>query len=69
MVVILGILMHYMYQNGILNFSLASDQVVQLPVANSLPEFFTQFTFPDFSQITNVEVWKIAFVLAVVASL
>ena len=68
-VVILGILMHYMYQNGILNFSLASDQVVQLPVANSLPEFFTQFTFPDFSQITNVEVWKIAFVLAVVASL
>ena len=68
-VVILGILMHYMYQNGILNFSLASDQVVQLPVANSLPEFFTQFTLPDFSQITNIEVWKIGFVLAIVASL
>jgi len=68
-VVILGIAMNYMYQNGILNFSLDKDQVVQLPVAHSLSEFFTQFTFPDFSQITNFEVWKIAVVLAIVASL
>ena len=68
-VVILGIVMHYMYQNGILNFSLADDQVVRLPVAHSLSEFITQFTFPDFSQITNLEVWKIAIVLAIVASL
>ena len=68
-VVILGIAMNYMYQKGILNFSLAADQVVQLPVATSLSEFFTQFTFPDFTQITNFEVWKIAIVLAIVASL
>ncbi|MCY7290908.1 MAG: SulP family inorganic anion transporter [Ferruginibacter sp.] len=68
-VVILGIAMNYMYQNGILNFSLAADQVVRLPVAHSLSEFFTQFSFPDFSQITNLEVWKIAIVLAIVASL
>ena len=68
-VVILGIAMNYMYQNGILNFSLAADQVVQLPVAHSLSEFFTQFTFPDFSQITNIEVYKVAIVLAIVASL
>ena len=61
--------MNYMYQNGILNFTLERDQVVQLPVAHSLSEFFTQFTFPDFSQITNFEVWKIAIVLAIVASL
>ncbi|MEP7108939.1 MAG: SulP family inorganic anion transporter [Ferruginibacter sp.] len=68
-VVILGIAMNYMYQNEVLNFSLAADQVVQLPVAQSLSEFFTQFTFPDFSQITNFEVWKIGIVLAIVASL
>ena len=49
-VVILGIVMNYIYQNGILNFSLAADQVVRLPVAHSLSEFFTQFTFPDFSK-------------------
>jgi MFS superfamily sulfate permease-like transporter len=68
-VVTLGIVMNYQYQSGALNFSLAEDQVVQLPVANNLAEFFNQFTFPDFSQITNLEVYKVAIVLAIVASL
>jgi SulP family sulfate permease len=68
-VVILGIVMNYLYQSGALNFSLAKDQLVQLPVASNFNEFFTQFTFPDFSQITNLEVYKVALVLAIVASL
>lgn len=68
-VVILGIVMNYMFQSGTLNFSLAEDQLVRLPVANNLSEFFSQFTFPDFTAITNIEVWKIAVVLAIVASL
>ena len=68
-VVILGIAMNYMYQTGALNFSLAADQVVRLPVANSLTEFFSFFTFPDFSAITNFKVWEVAVVLAIVASL
>ncbi len=68
-VVILGIVMNYLFKAGTLNFSLAEDQVVRLPVAHNLTEFFNQFTFPDFSAITNLEVWKIAVVLAIVASL
>ncbi len=68
-VVILGIVMNYLFKSGTLNFSLAEDQVVRLPVAHNLSEFFSQFTFPDFSAITNFEVWKIAIVLAIVASL
>ncbi len=68
-VVALGIAMNYMYQQGILDFSLKEDQVVQLLEAKSLSEFLTQFTLPDFSQITNLEVWKIAVVMAIVASL
>lgn len=68
-VVILGIVMNYLFKAGTLDFSLADDQVVRLPVANNLTEFFSQFTFPDFSAITNFEVWKIAIVLAIVASL
>ena len=68
-VVILGIVMNYLFKAGTLNFSLAADQVVRIPVANNLTEFFSQFTFPDFSAITNFEVWKIAIVLAIVASL
>ncbi len=68
-VVILGITMNYFYQTGILNFTLAPDQVVRIPVPENLAGFFSQFTFPDFSVITNIEVWKIAIVLAIVASL
>ncbi|MFZ1529388.1 MAG: SulP family inorganic anion transporter [Ferruginibacter sp.] len=68
-VVVIGIAMNYMYQTGALNFSLAADQVVRLPVANSLTEFFSFFTFPDFSAISNFKVWEVAFVLAIVASL
>lgn len=68
-VVFFGILMNLLYQNGIFNFTLADDQVVRIPVPQNLGDFFNQFTFPDFSQITNIEVWKIAIVLAIVASL
>ncbi len=68
-VVVLGIIMNYLFKSGTLNFSLAEDQVVRLPVANSLGEFFSFFTFPDFSAITNFKVWEVAVVLAIVASL
>ena len=68
-VVVLGIVINVIYQNGLLNFSLAADQVVSIPVPESLAGFYSQFTFPDFSAITNFEVWKTAFVLAIVASL
>lgn len=68
-VVVLGIVMNYLYRTGALHFTLAEDQVVRLPVAASLADFFSQFTFPDFSAISNIEVWKIAVILAIVASL
>lgn len=68
-VVALGIFMSYLYQSGALNFSLAQDQMVRLPVAQNFGEFVGLFTFPDFTAISNPEVWKIAAVLAIVASL
>ena len=68
-VVMLGIALHYLMQSGVLNFTLAADQVVRLPVANNLTEFFSQFTFPEFSAITNFKVWEVAIVIAIVASL
>jgi len=68
-VVVLGIVMFNLYQNGILDFSLNAKQVVAIPVPSSIAGFFSQFTFPDFSAITNFEVWKIAIVIAIVASL
>jgi MFS superfamily sulfate permease-like transporter len=68
-VVLFGIFMFNLFKSGALGLTLAPDQVVSLPVANSFGEFLTFFKSPDFSQITNVEVYKIAFVMAIVASL
>lgn len=68
-VVILGIVFNSLYQSGILPFSLAPDQVVQLPVPDSVSGFFNQFTLPSFSVLSNPEIYKIAIVLAIVGSL
>ena len=68
-VVLMGIVMNMLYQSGTLNFTLAADHLVRLPVSDDLMGFFKQFTFPDFSAITHVEIWKTAIVLAIVASL
>lgn len=68
-VVLFGIVMFNLYKNGIFGLTLDSDQVVSLPVANGLADFVTYFTFPDFSQLNNLEVYKVAFVMAIVASL
>jgi SulP family sulfate permease len=68
-VVILGIFMNLAYSKGLLPYSLNESQIVSIPVPNSMQSFFGQFTFPDFKAIANFEVWKIAIVLAIVASL
>jgi MFS superfamily sulfate permease-like transporter len=68
-VVILGIFMNYSFQTGLINFSLEADQLVRIPVPENLSSFLNQFSFPDFSAISNFEIWKIAFVIAIVASL
>lgn len=67
-VVALGIFLNLIFQQ-IPAFALRTEQVVSLPVAESLSGFFSQFTFPDFSQITNPAVWITGITLAMVASL
>lgn len=68
-VVLVGILFNYLFETNMLNFSLLPSQMVDLPVSNGLGEFVNQFTFPDFSQLSNIEIYKIALVMAIVASL
>jgi MFS superfamily sulfate permease-like transporter len=45
------------------------EHLVTLPVAESMSQFFAQFTLPDFSVITNQRVWIAAGTIAIVASL
>lgn len=55
--------------SGTETFSLKADQLVSIPVADSLAGFIGQFTLPDFSVITNSQIYIIALTMAVVASL
>ena len=68
LVVALGVILNLVFQN-IPSLSLRTEQVVAIPVADSITGFFSQFTFPDFSQITNSAVWISGITIAVVASL
>jgi len=68
-VVVVGILFNFLYQHGFLGFSLTTQQIVSIPVPDNLAGFIDQFSLPDFTAINNLEVWKIAFLIAIVASL
>ena len=67
--VVVGIILYNLYQTGIIPFSLTVKQIVTLPIASGIGEFFGQFTSPDFTQWKNPDVYLIALVIAVIASL
>ncbi len=67
-VVLAGVGLNILFQS-MPGYTLRADQMVNIPVPDSLSGFFGQFTFPDFSQITNTHIFVTAMTLAVVASL
>ena len=46
-----------------------TDQLVSVPVPEDMSSFLAQFNFPNFAQITNPQIWVVAFTIALVASL
>lgn len=68
-VVLLGILLNAFFASSFPAFVMDGKHLVQLPVASSISEFFSFFKFPDFSAITNPQVYIVAVTLAIVASL
>lgn len=69
LVVIMGILTSLAFMNAPAVYSLDKTHFVNIPVAGSAKEFFSFFKFPDWSFITNADVWITAFTIAMVASL
>ena len=67
--VIVGIILYNLYQTGIIPFSLTETQIVTLPVISGIGEFFGLLMSPDFTQWNNPDVYVVAVVLAVIASL
>lgn len=66
-VVILGVLLSLSFAGT--SLELAENHLVVIPVVNSFNEFLGLFTFPDFTQIVNKEVWIVAITIAIIASL
>jgi MFS superfamily sulfate permease-like transporter len=50
-------------------FGINASHLVSVPVPDNFDSFISQFSFPNFSAITNPDVWVVAFTIALVASL
>lgn len=68
-VVLVGIGLNMFFESVHQVFALRNEHLVTVPVANSLGEFFTFFTLPDFSYINQPSVYKAAITLAIIASI
>lgn len=66
-VVIVGVLMSLSFAGSTL--ALDANHLVVIPVVDSFSEFLGLFTFPDFTQIGNQDVWMAAITIAIIASL
>lgn len=67
-VVVLGIVFYNLTQNNEALF-LSQKHMVNVPIPEDFSSFIGQFSFPNFAAITNVDVWVVAFTIALVASL
>lgn len=68
-VVILGVVLNQLFIASFPNLAIQQEHLVTLPIASESGGILELFTFPDFTAIGNVDMWKIAFTLALVASL
>lgn len=69
LVVIAGVLIHTLVKQSDPGLSLKQQHLVSIPAASSAKEFFSFFTFPDFSYLLNQQVLFTGVVIALVASL
>jgi MFS superfamily sulfate permease-like transporter len=67
-VVVLGIVFFTFTQSHDV-LAIGANHMVSVPIPEDLNSFLGQFSFPNFSAITNHEVWIVAFTIALVASL
>ena len=66
--VVFGIIFYNMTKNGSL-LRISGDHLVNVPIPGDSASFLAQFSFPNFGAITNLDIWVVAFTIALVASL
>jgi MFS superfamily sulfate permease-like transporter len=67
--VLVGIMVSQLLHLFYPEMTLEVEHLVSIPVAQNGADLLSQFTFPDFSQISNPQVYLTALTLAIVASL
>lgn len=68
--VVSGVMLNaVVFKNVLPDLLLSGKHLVSLPVSNDIGEFLSFFTFPDFSQFLNQDVYLAAFTIAIIASL
>lgn len=68
-VVVASILINNLLGNIDYNLKVTTNHLVQLPIPKSIDDFVEFFSFPDFSFLSNPDVYIIAFTIALVGSL
>ena len=66
--VVVGIVFYVLTKSNE-TLSIAQSHLVKVPIPDDFDSFIGQFSFPNFSIITNPEVWVVGFTIALVASL
>lgn len=69
LVVVLGVVLNRTFNTFAPYFSISKEHLVAVPVSSTMGEFLSHFMRPDFSQITNPEVYAIGLTLALIASI
>ncbi len=68
-VVLWGVIYHLVTSVHFPEYAVKGDQLVSLPVTNTTDEFLSNFTKPDFTYLKNIDTYKVAATLAIIASL
>jgi MFS superfamily sulfate permease-like transporter len=68
-VVVLGTLLNLLFKGAVPDLYMTGKHLVQLPVASTPSDFISFFKLPDFTAVSNPDVYVVAVTLAVVASL
>jgi len=66
--VVVGII-YFTVTQGNDTWGISAEHLVKVPVPDSIQSFLGFFSFPNFSAITNTDVWVTGFTIALVASL
>lgn len=66
--VVVGILF-FVFTKGNDSLGISGKHLVSVPIPEDAASFLAQFSFPNFSAITNPDIWITAFTIALVASL